>query len=127
MRKYFELSCKIIGLLLICYGTIVLFVGAPLVIGTLPGLMPQRNGVQWHANLFLVWTLLSCGALPVSMGIYLMRSNNLVVRLCYPERTDHTQPPTSGTLSLNLPRTEKDEEKPEDPPDDKYAPPGYLG
>lgn len=87
----------------------------------------QMQSAAAYPRRYALKTLLLSGIAPLAMGLYLMRSNNLFVRLCYPKlgggtslTSDHAAPPIG--LSTNPGSTETDDKK----SDNRYAPPGYF-
>ncbi len=137
MRQYFELSSKVIGLLLVCYAIVMclqiipLFWHKPEVARFMPqsiantriGRLTAQEAQQiatytWH---YALEHLVLVSIVPALLGIYLMRSNNLAVRFCYPLPAEGKEPP--GGSDLEEPSLPPDAEKTEG--DAKYAPPGY--
>ncbi len=143
MRERFELHSKTIGLVLFCLGvysslnSIVLLVQKqPDVTKMIPSSALQvlgRSGIaDMQAATSYAWKyhlriLLLSGIAPLLMGVYLMRSNNLFVRWCYPAATG--RPPAASSpagapaklgVSPKIPGSASDKK-----PDSRYAPPGY--
>jgi hypothetical protein len=145
MREKFELHCKTVGLVFFCIGAYYVLTSIPLFFQKAPDvarMVPQSASMpplvrsqiaQMRAGMSYIWqyalqVLLISGMAPLLMGIYLMRSNNLFVRLCYPERTGPAStgpgvakeivgPGVSAKVSRNA-----DDKKSGNP----YAPPGYF-
>ena len=81
-------------------------------------------------ELFFKWQyalkmLILSGIVPIVMGWYLMRSNNLFVRFCYPA-TLPTNKDSGQDIDLNVSDKKEHNVIDEEDPDGKYAPPGYL-
>ncbi|NLH40991.1 MAG: hypothetical protein GX448_04050 [Planctomycetes bacterium] len=144
MRERFELCTKVIGLLLLCgvvvltFTAIVTFLHRP-DYGTsqLQGvMMPHPLGSQLQTKAQLVtshcygWFLVHMLVLAVglgALGVYLMRSDNLAVRLCYPDTNSGSRAETLSHAQIGSPLAAKPEERKatENRSDSRYAPPGY--
>ncbi len=143
MRERFELHCKTIGLIIFCAGVYSSLSSLPLFLQKAPDITkmippsslktlarPDIAGLQaitsytWR---YALMTLVLSGIVPILMGVYLMRSNNLFVHLCYPTPTG-SPPPTVSTT--NEAATRNVPPKARGSASDKelrsrYAPPGY--
>jgi hypothetical protein len=69
--------------------------------------------------------LILSGIVPIVMGWYLMRSNNLFMRFCYPT-TPLTNKDSGQDIGLNVSNKKEHNVVDKEDPDNKYAPPGYL-
>jgi hypothetical protein len=145
MREKFELHCKTVGLVAFCFGAFYVLTSIPLFFQKAPdvtrmvpqsALMPplvRSELAQMQAGMSYIWkhalqVLLISGIAPLLMGIYLMRSNNLFVRLCYPERSGQAAPISivpneaqAPDVSVKVPRNADDKKT-----GSRYAPPGYF-
>lgn len=141
MKEKFELYCKVVGLIFFCVGFYyclssipLFFQKAPDVTNILPQsfLKPLSNSdiAEIKASASYIWqyalkTLILSGIVPIVMGWYLMRSNNLFVRFCYPT-TPLTNKDSGQDIDLNVSNKKEHNVVDEEDPDSKYAPPGYL-
>ena len=151
MRDSFELTCKILGLVLVCGGILVAVNIIPRFFDDYPDEFPFPS-----ENMAQVWNLLAqnekfrqlsenaraaalrhnllalacMGLLPVALGVYLMKPNNVFLRLCYPV----TARPDAALPAISVPENDDSDEgqrgagNPERSPEEadvKYAPPGY--
>jgi hypothetical protein len=143
MRERFELHSKTVGLVVFCIGAYnslssgVLFLqGEPDVTKMMPSstlkLLPRSDVAALQTSTsyvrkYALKALLLSGIAPLLLGFYLMRSNNLFVRLCYPAISGN--PPSApsgpdGPVKRNV--SAKVAGSPDDrKPDSRYAPPGY--
>ncbi|HAK93850.1 MAG TPA: hypothetical protein DCM87_02270 [Planctomycetes bacterium] len=140
-RQLFQLSCKIVGLVLLCQGmlgaltAITLFFHEPDAARMVPagalGVLPSEQVRELRAVTSYAWThateqLFLVGIIPMIVGGYLLRAENIVVRLCYP-KTDKEQP--SSEMPDPALRGDPNRDAPDahDTPTDesRYAPPGY--
>jgi hypothetical protein len=144
MRDRFELNCKTVGLVFFCIGAFYALTAIPLFLrkpADIKRMVPQSalrvfseaDIAELQAATSYTWkyalkTLLLSGIAPMLTGLYLMRSNNLFVRLCYPIRGGKSAPSPGITTAVAEPDAapkaagNSDERKPES----KYAPPGYF-
>lgn len=138
MREKFELACKIVGLVLFVSSIFVLFSGLLFIIGydtieTTPpstrALMTQSQIVELQ-NMSNSFRNVSCliislgGILGMLLGFYLMKSNNLFIKLCYPIDKQNISVAPPG-IQLDVKTNESQTELKESSVD-KYAPPGYF-
>lgn len=145
MRERFELCTQVVGLLLLCgavmltFTAIVTFIHRP-DCGTsqLQGvMMPHPLGSQLQTKAQLVtshyygWFLVHMLVLAVGLGdlgVFLMGSYNLVVRLCYPHEGGGSHPEALSRLQItsSSPAAKPDERRAtENRSNSRYAPPGY--
>lgn len=144
MRDRFELNCRTVGLVFFCIGAYYALTAVPLFLqkpADIKRMVPQSalrvfseaDIAELQAATSYIWkyalkTLLLSGIAPMLAGLYLMRSNNLFVRLCYPAGGAKLPSPPSISKPFaepdGAPRTpgNADGKKPES----KYAPPGYF-
>lgn len=144
MRDQFELNCKTVGIVLLCVGAYYSLAAVPLFFQREPDVtrmiprsmlrgFTQSQIAEFQAATSYNWkyalkTLLLSGIAPMLAGLYLMRSNNLFVRLCYPAGHDTSASrPSIGKPVAESDAAQKtpgnaDEKKLES----KYAPPGYF-
>jgi hypothetical protein len=143
MRERFELHCRTIGLVLFCIGGYNSLTSVSLLVQKEPDvsrMIPQSalktlgpsNIAEIQAATSYTWkytlrALLLSGIAPILMGVYLMRSNNLFVRLCYPTVTGSlpstprgTDEPAKLNVSPKVPGSADDKKQ-----SSRYAPPGY--
>ncbi|HAK95735.1 MAG TPA: hypothetical protein DCM87_12245 [Planctomycetes bacterium] len=140
-RQSFQLACRIVGLVLLCQGIIAalgavaLFFHDPDAARMLPAgvaktLPPEYVG-DLRAAASYVWKhameqLLLTGIIPMVLGGYLLRAENIVVRLCYPKadaqrpdpRETGGEPGGDAVQSAPPGRDTATDES-------RYAPPGY--
>ena len=140
MREKFELCCKVLGLVFFCIGIYYSLSSVPLYFQKAPDvtrLLPQSalGGLstsqiaEMNASFSYMWRyavkqLVLLGIVPILMGWYLMRSNNLFVNYCYPGTTPTTSkqeadPPQLTVVEEAIP------EQPEPKGDERFAPPEY--
>lgn len=144
MREKFELCVKVVGLVLLSLGILVV-VNAILIFFLNPfrdfsssmlsgsplaqQFQDQVARELWNARIrTTVFTSLS-GIATVMIGVYLMRSNNLIVRLCYPPMDGSMQPGTASgpsQVDMTLSGAPAQEQGRTNPPETRYAPPGYF-
>jgi hypothetical protein len=138
MREKFELACKIVGLALYVSSILVLFSGIAIFIilldtaKTIPhstqALMTQtqiaelRDMSSSMRNMY-TFIVLFFGIIEMLLGIYLMKSNNLFIKLCYPFENKNTPviPPSDIQLDMKAKESQQESKKPSE---NKYAPPG---
>ncbi len=144
MRERFELCTKVIGLPLLCGAVVLAFTAILTFIhrpdyGTsqqLGVMMPHPFGnqlptkVQLVASRYYGWFLIHMLVLATSvgaLGVYLMRSDNLVVQLCYPHEGGASHPEALSDVQISGSLAAKPEERKatENRSDKRYAPPGY--
>ena len=140
MRDKFELACKIIGLIFFCIGAVyalstipMFFQKAPDVSQLYPDLsqvlnQSEINDMQKSAS--YIWgyalrTIIFFGIIPMLLGFYLMKSNNLFVKLCYPFEKRNIPVMQTPDIQLDV-KPKESQEKVEKPSENKYAPPGYF-
>lgn len=143
MREKFELCCKVVGLAVFCYGfyyslsSIPLFFqgepdvskmyGEELLQKIHPGLVNQLKESMAYTWKYILKLLILHGIVPMLMGIYLMRSNNLFVRLCYPLAGSSPKSPQNDDKSTELTLSkETSKKRNEETSDSQFAPPGYF-
>jgi hypothetical protein len=143
MRDRFELNCKTVGLVFLCIGAYYALTAVPLFFHKEPDVteifprsmfqgLTQSDIADIRAASANLWkyalrTLVLTGIAPMLTGLYLMRSNNLFVRLCYPTRgANLTPPPSISTTVAELDAAPKAGNADERKPESKYAPPGYF-
>ena len=139
MREKFELACKIIGLLFFVAGIFALFAGLAFfllynALDKIPqssmAIMSQSQIAELQdisdsmRNTYALMFLFG-GIVEILLGFYLMKSNNLFIKLCYPFRNQNVSEIRASDIQLNV---KSDQSKPESkkPSGDKYAPPGYF-
>ncbi len=138
MKEKFELCCKVLGLALFCWGVITALSTIPMYFHQLkpdtflPSILlnsPEGRQLAQEANRAAsrtwAWAtiqLLLQGITPTLLGLYLMRSNNIFVRRCYPEASGSK--PSIAELQLRLAASAAASPKAKES-DDRYAPPGY--
>ena len=143
MREKFELHCKTIGLAIFCIGVYNSLSSVSLSLQKEPDvtkMIPQSvlktlgrpdiadaQASASYMRKYTLKTILLAGIAPILMGVYLMRSNNLFVRLCYPTASGSPSSASSGIgkpaeldVSPNA-RGSADDKK----QSSRYAPPGY--
>jgi hypothetical protein len=141
MKEKFELYCKVVGLIFFCIGFYYCLGSIPLFFQKAPDVtkfVPQStlkmlsntNIAEMKALASYVWQyaltmLILSGIVPIVMGWYLMRSNNVFVRFCYPT-TPPTNKDSSQDIDLNVSNNKEQSTTDGEDPDGKYAPPGYL-
>jgi hypothetical protein len=144
MRERFELICKGVGLIVFCLGALWLLIllcgllfGPPDITQMLPQAAVSRLSRseidQMQEPGSYVWRhALTVFLLPMSIasilgGLYLMQSNNLVVRLCYPQSGAAASPPPEVTgHTVGSAGSSRTPQSSETKPRDKYAPLGYF-
>ncbi len=144
MRERFELHCKTVGLIVFCVGVYsslssiaLFFQKAPDITKMIPQsalktLAPpavaELQAATSYTWRYALITLVLSGIAPLLIGVYLMRSNNLFVRRCYPVPTDGLPPALHRTDEL--PKSSASRQVPErvsdEGSDSRYAPPGYT-
>ena len=140
MREKFELACKIIGLVLFVSSIFVLFSGIAIFITlsdtakTIPqstqALMTQtqiaelRDMSSSMRNMY-TFIVLFFGIIEMLLGIYLMKSNNLFIKLCYPFENKNIPVIPPSDIQFDIKARESQQESKESS-GDKYAPPGYY-
>jgi hypothetical protein len=143
MREKFELHCKTVGLVLFCIGIYSSLTSLSLLAQKGPDitkLLPQSElkmfapsylaemqATASYARKHALTSLLLSGIAPILLGIYLMRSRNLFVRLCYPDAGG--PPSASGAIGAPA-RLDVPPKAPGNANDkdlgSRYAPPGYF-
>ncbi|MBN1972714.1 MAG: hypothetical protein JW787_03690 [Sedimentisphaerales bacterium] len=140
MREKFELSCKIIGLVFWGFGlmtivcSILIFILRPDVTHILPEsgramysqsqINELRTVTNYTTNRYvLIFAMMS--VFEVIFGVYLMKSNNLFIKLCYPcdNQNIPVNPPSDIQLDV---KSQGFQKKTGEPSENKYAPPGYY-
>ena len=125
MRRYFQLCSKVFGLVLLCTGVMAVLVLLPVTLFYAFYVPLVRS-----LSVFYVLQYLAVSIVPSALGLYLMRSENLFVRHCYPLPAETEELPTdrAGTAlgpDPAYPPAANDGESPGE--DRRYAPPGYAG
>jgi predicted membrane protein len=140
MREKFELSCKIIGLVVFCFGVIYFLIALGFFLIRLDAmqLLPQSARALYsesqvaevratasYLGVYVIKLLIFWGVLFVLVGIYLMKSNNLFVKLCYPKKSKNISEFTPDEIQpeTNIKQPQKEAETSSE---NKYAPPGYF-
>lgn len=144
MREKFELCVKVVGLALLSLGillmlnAILLFFFNPfhnipsslLSSSPLPRqFQDQMADEMWNTRVRTTIYVLLSGIVQAAMGAYLMRSDNLIIRLCYPRSNGGMQPVVaSGSLSADRALSDPpgQAQGPGSHPETQYAPPGYF-
>ncbi len=140
MREKFELYCKAIGLVFFCLGVIaflcaiVFFIFKPDAVQMLPEsartlygqsqIDELQDASSYILNRYLI-VLMILGFIEIFLGAYLMSSNNLFVRFCYPMRNNDSNINSSGDIKLDSFEV-KNQKETEGTSETKYAPPGYF-
>jgi hypothetical protein len=140
MREKFELCSKVLGLAVFCYGVIYSLSMIPTYFhqpraDTLvpPSMLNTVAGQQFASYMneamprLFAWITVQLflqGIVPALLGLYLMRSNNLFVRLCYPNTPSPHIASTGSDIQLHT-SSEASAQRKESKSDDRYAPPGY--
>ncbi len=140
MREKFELCCRVLGLAIFCWGVITALTTIPVYFHQvkadtfLPKVLlnsPEGRQLAEEANKAMsrtwVWVTVQLflqGIAPILLGVYLMRSNNLFVRRCYPDASGPSPSEKIAELQLRLAASASPPSK-EQKNDDRYAPPGY--
>lgn len=115
MRVPFQLCSKVLGLLLVTAAIVAALTWLPLCILYITLLPPTGPSV---ALILLQYVL--AALVPAAFGLYLTRSENAFVRLCYPA--------PAGTPAAGPAAAPEDEAGGGGAGDDRrYAPPGYQG
>lgn len=78
-----------------------------------------------HAWRFVLLDLLLQGVVPALLGLYLMRSDNLAVRFCYPRRPDAQTAGIPDASSADSPAEPESRAELPSSGESRYAPPGY--
>lgn len=141
MREKFEFYTKIIGLVFFCFGALyalstipLFFQKAPDVTQLIPAsamkMFSQADIADMQSRADYLWKhalkmFFFFGIVPMALGVYLMTSNNLFVRFCYPARSLSTTIDSSKDISLHTNAKETDNIG-EHTSENKYAPPGYF-
>jgi len=136
MRGKFELASKIIGLVFWGLGFITLvfailvFILKPDALRILPEsaraiysqteIKELRSAGSYIMNRYVIIAAMM-SVFEVFFGVYLMKSNNIFVKLCYPFE-DQIMPSPTPDIQLDI----KSSEVQTKPSEDKYAPPGYF-
>jgi hypothetical protein len=143
MRAKFELCAKVVGLVLFCSGAIAVFLAIPSWLHRLdpealyPASVVQgsvgdqlRSQMRAATSLQGRWIavhLLLCGAIPMVLGICLMRFSGPVARFCYPEPDCVVATgPSAGGLDLKIKADSQGSKPSKASGEQKYAPPGYF-
>jgi hypothetical protein len=116
MREKFELSCKVVGVVFFCFGivaflcAIVFFIFKQDAVQSLPEsartlysqsqINELQNASSYILNRYLI-VLMILGFIEIFLGAYLMSSNNLFVRFCYPQRNNDSNINSSGDIKLD--------------------------
>ena len=140
MREKFELYCKVVGLIFFCVGIYCSLNSIPLFFQKAPDatkIFPQStlkmlsnsDIAEMKAGVSYMWQyalkiLILSGIVPILMGWYLMRSNNVFVRFCYPT-TPLTNKDSPQDIDLNVSNKKEHNVADKEDPESKYAPPGY--
>ncbi len=143
MREKFELHCKTVGLIIFCFGVYSSLSCIPLFLQKAPDVTkmipqsalktlarPDIAGLQAATSYtwkYALTTLVLSGIAPILIGVYLMRSNNLFVHLCYPTSTGSPPPAASGAneaATLNISPNGRGGASDKEVRS-RYAPPGY--
>jgi len=139
MREKFELACKIIGLVLFCGSILVLLSGIAIFVTLSDDVMlPQssralltqsqidelQNMSSSMRNMYST-IVIFFGIMAMLLGIYLMKSNNLFVKLCYPSKSENVSEIPSGEIQVKT-NAEQPQKQSEAISENKYAPPGYF-
>ena len=93
-----------------------------------PGFVTQLKESMSYSWKYIIKFLILHGIVPMLMGVYLMRSNNLLVRLCYPLDRGGSHDSIRDNVKaaeLTLPQEASGKEK-DQKTDSQYAPPGYF-
>ena len=104
MRERFTLACRIIGLVIFCFGLLTILAALPMLFMR-PDVSRVMVAPEWMAETGLwkqtveaaeqsgkywwAWALLAMGVsgvIPLCLGLYLMMSGRLIINLCYPEQ-----------------------------------------
>jgi hypothetical protein len=140
MREKFELACKIIGLVLFCSSIFVLLSGIAIfvklldVTETIPqsskALLTQSQiaelqNISSSMRIMYSTIVIFFGIMAMLLGIYLMKSNNLFVKLCYPARSKNVPEIPSEDIQVKI-NAKQPQKGPEVISENKYAPPGYF-
>jgi hypothetical protein len=148
VREKFELCVKVVGLLFLCSGVLVVlgaillffcnfFTDDAYLASTLSDnafsqqfqeQLAHRKNSMLHVR---TWAAVYCsllGAFTAALGVYLMRSNNLIVRLCYPRTDGRVQPGAASrpqAVDVTVSSTTGKGQEMKNRADTRYAPPGY--
>ncbi|MHC4744818.1 MAG: hypothetical protein ACYS8Z_23130 [Planctomycetota bacterium] len=140
MRERFVLACRIVGLVVFCAGLLYTAMSLRMFVDRYditrampPDALRDINRLtggnfekdvrhaqdytwQWICVSFLVGSVA-----PLALGLYLMKSGRIFIKLCYPDEKAATARPLRAP-----PQTEAPEETklPQSPDDSKYMPPG---
>lgn len=143
MREKFELCAKVVGLVLLSLGILGVLI-AVLLFLFYPHIMPSSHllsgsinrqvqddldSEMWKVRIWTTVFLVLVGILEAAMGAYLMRSDNRIVRLCYPRKSGEMQPSmASGSLSIDRAPSNAPVEAQgaRNRRETQYAPPGYF-
>lgn len=87
-KEIFELGCKIVGLLLVVAGILM---GIEVMLNYF--LIDAESGskIVWRRGIVL---LLFQSFVPVGLGLYLMKSDNIFSEYCYPRRIMYSKAPS---------------------------------
>ncbi len=139
MREKFELASKIIGLVFWGFGfitfvcVILIFVLKPDAMQMLPesaravynqSQIKELQNMTNYATYRYILVLAIVSVFEVFFGVYLMNSNNLFIKLCYPFENQNIPSPTPD-IQLEI-KTKESQMESKKPSEDKYAPPGYF-
>jgi hypothetical protein len=150
MREIFELTCKIVGMLLVLWGFLALGhagqvylgwrssgfpftdeVGSPFfsVLMNSNEIKDRLSASEWTLfQLFLVRAIGS-GVLPILLGGYLVRSNNAFIRWSYPlpslPKGNQESPSRSPSAVPPAPASHRAQADSPALPDSRFAPPGF--
>ena len=87
-KEIFELGCKIVGLLLVVGGILM---GIEVMLTYFLIDIESGSKIIWRRGIVL---LLFESFVPVGLGLYLMKSDNIFSEYCYPHQTTHTRHPS---------------------------------
>jgi c-di-AMP phosphodiesterase-like protein len=139
MREKFELACKIIGLMFFCTSIFVLLAAIAFFItityipeipqstmklltqSQITELQDMSNSMR---NMYSL-TITFFGIIEMLLGLYLMKSNNLFVKLCYPARSGSSNHDSFNDIKLDT-KAEETHKHTKETSEKKYAPPGYF-
>ena len=140
MREKFELASKIIGLVFWGLGfvafvsAVLIFILKPDVIQMLPESaravynqqqireLREINSQVVNRTIIIAAMI---GVVQILLGVYLMKSNNLFVKICYPFENQNIPVTPSPDIRLGV-KSNESQTEPKKSSGDKYAPPGYF-
>lgn len=85
-KEIFELGCKIVGLLLVVSGILM---GIHVMLNYFLIDVEAASKILWRRGIVL---LLFQSFVPVGLGLYLMKSDNIFSEYCYPHQVVHHRP-----------------------------------